>query len=195
MKTNCTLSFAFHIHDILGATEFRRVKDGYSHKSLQKTLLKNIKAIKHAAEENLKVIDATHLRHIKCCIDDAEKKIKRTESENELFEVFASFQGKLIFLLIGEAPKRKENFTNRRENWKLDRHRSLIYTQNEQQKANLLNSYIQNYLVGEGRIFESLIDYFTFEYSPTRTKETKPFLDWMKTEHFSEYETLMTDMA
>ena len=195
MKTDCTLSFVFYIHEILGASEYRRIKDGYSHKTLRRTTLKTIKAIRYAVEENVKVIDTTHLRHIKSCIYSAEEKIKETKSENELFEVFIAFQGRLIFLLLGQAPKRRENFTNRRESWRLDGYRTLIYTQNEEQKARLLDSYAQSYFVGEGRVFESITDYLTFEYSPARTKNTKPFLTWLKSEHFSEYETLITDMA
>jgi hypothetical protein len=195
MKTDSTRSFAFHIHEILGGKEYRKVKDGYSHASLKSTLLRTTKAIRHAIEENLKVIDPPHLRHMTSCVELAESQLKSTKSEIELFEIYTAFQGKLIFLLLGEAPMRREGFSNRRENWKLDRHRSVIYTQNEEQKTKLLDSYIQNHLIGEGKIFESHSDYFTFEYSPLRIKNRDVFLHWLKDEHFSEYETLIKELV
>ena len=189
-ETKPDLSFAYHINSILGGKDFRKIKDGYSHKSLRQVFQKVAKSIRFAVEENLSIIDSEHMRHLAYCIDRAEDRMRSTTSEKELFEVFTSFQGEMIFLLLGDMPKHREGFVNRRENWKLNGYRSIIYTQDEEQKNRQLDSYIQNYLIGENKIFEDHTEYFLFRNS-NELRNRNAFLNWLKKEHFEEYEKWM----
>lgn len=68
------------------------------------------------------------------------KKIDNSKSLDELFSVLSAFVIKQSFLQMGSFPQRgmsENKVTFRRENWKFDRFRTVLYLQSQEQKENL----------------------------------------------------------
>ncbi len=111
----------------------------------KKYFLKMIKSIKFAIEETITITDEQHKQGLLNTINKSKRLIKSSKSFDSLDQQMVSFQSELIFVLIGLMPHqwRQQKVTNNRSLWKLNDYRQIQYTQNINQKKNLIFSAVQ----------------------------------------------------
>ena len=71
-------------------------------------------------------------------LDETDKKIRKSKEFSSIDQLMIAFETKLIFLLIGYMPHRIKDTINKKENWILDAQRKIIYSQDIEQKRNVI---------------------------------------------------------
>jgi len=142
-KTDLSLSFL--IQNLYGYEDYQLIHDAHSFSDAKKYFLKIIKSIKFTIEETITITDNYHKQELVNTINKFENSIKSSVSFDILDQKMVSFQSELIFLLIGLMPHRwqQQKVINNRSSWKLDDYRQIQYTQNINQKINLIFSAVQ----------------------------------------------------
>lgn len=105
----------------------------------KKHLLKIIIAIEKSISQNVTFTDGYQKKELEILISKLKSSISTSKTLNQTNQDVILFFTKIIFNILGRLPYNwdKKN-TSRKEYWKLDNFRTLGYTQNYSQKANLI---------------------------------------------------------
>jgi len=141
-------------------------------------ILKLLGTIKMAISQTIKTTDKYHVNNFSALISECKNEIKKAKSFHAVSCATISFQTKLIFNILGHVPSNssKRKVTNQPSNWQLDLYRTINYTQNREQKFNLLKNIIK-----EGFLKEDFKNYTeaTKKYQDAHLKGEDLF-DWFK---------------
>jgi hypothetical protein len=176
-KTNHNYSIL--IQDLFGEKPYGEVKNGQSPKELKKYLLKIIKAFGKSISLNIDFADLDHKSTIFDLLECYESQIKLSKTFGELDQTFISLQSNLIFLLIGKMPSNWREKTVRMidSNWRLNKERTIIYIQNDEQKKNVIFEKLNS-----GLYAEELPEYSKMReiYMHNFNRNENKFMNWFK---------------
>lgn len=154
------------IEDLFGSEAWYALKESNHLLTWRKYAIKTLKAIKTSIEETIEIVDNDWRKQVDLEIDGG---IDRAKKDGSIDEIIATLAGTLIriaFMQIGNMPHRKGSRkvgSLRKENWKLNAFRTVIYLQTEEQKERLFWSYQQRNIG-----FDNQIDLHT-EYRRSRS--------------------------
>jgi hypothetical protein len=132
------ISFEFLMSSLFGKTNYHGYVGSVRQSIWKKDLIKIVKYIKKSIIINANTDHFHKSELIKTC-NTIEEKIKKSKSFDEInLETIEGFI-RLVFLLLGNMPNhwdRKSPYLDKF--WELDGHRTLIYSQSDEQKVYLI---------------------------------------------------------
>lgn len=113
--------------------------DNMRHSDWKKNILKIINAIEKSVNQNVSFTDDYQKAELDRIINQVKVKVSGSKSINQTNHDTILGMTKIIYNILGRFPYNwdRKN-TSRRENWNLREFRTLGYTQNYAQKANLI---------------------------------------------------------
>lgn len=147
MTTSIDISLGFEnmLSFLFGKDNHHGDVGSMTHPEWKKTLLKIINAIEKSVNQNVNFTDSYQKVELDRAINEVKVRIARSNSINQTSHDMILYLTKIIFNILGRVPENwdKKN-TSRKELWKLSDFRTLGYTQNYTQKANLI-IYLSDY--------------------------------------------------
>jgi len=105
----------------------------------EKITLKVISSIELSIANTIENCDAGHKNYLLQLCQETKERISESLTIDELNEEIILELFKIIFNLIGDQPNHWDhNKINKRDDWKLSKHRQLMYYQSNQQKISLI---------------------------------------------------------
>lgn len=128
------------IESLFGRKSWYDLKESNHLPTWRKYSINLLKSIKISIDETIEIFDDDWKNDINREINHGIKILKSNKNIDDFIATIASTLIKISFLQIGFMPCRysSENVSLRKENWKLDVHRSVNYTQTKKQKENFL---------------------------------------------------------
>lgn len=126
------------IEQILGSKAWYELKECTSLPTWRKYLLRVLSAIRISIEESVRVRDDEWLEAVQGNLKHGEELIKSAKDFDELLSGFSATLLRSVFWQVGLCPTRPAaaKVSLRRQDWRLDRHRSVQVIQTlEQQEA------------------------------------------------------------
>ncbi len=123
------------IEKLFGEQAWYDLKETSSLSCWRKYLIKTLDAIWVSINETIVIRDADWIEDISENIELGKSYIKRSKTFDDAISSFTSTLIKQSFIQIGFMPDRssKNSVNLRKENWKLDSHRSILVVQNPEQ--------------------------------------------------------------
>ncbi|GAB2894049.1 hypothetical protein GCM10027046_23770 [Uliginosibacterium flavum] len=123
------------IEQLLGREAWYELKETTSLSPWRKNVLKLLKAIRISVEESVEVRDQAWFDSVAQNIARGEECAKASKDIDELLSCFTATLLRQVFLQIGTLPNRigQSSVSLRRDNWKLNGHRSVQYVQSSAQ--------------------------------------------------------------
>lgn len=128
------------LEDVLGSDAWYALKESNSLSTWKKYLIKAVKSIHLTIKSTVEVYDQDWLDQISEIVIDGEDSIKRASDIEEAISALAETFIRISFLQTGFMPYRKgvvKNHPLRKDLWKFNQFRTVIYTQNDEQKIRL----------------------------------------------------------
>ncbi len=163
------------LEDIFGRDAWYQLKETTDVSVWKKYIAKTLKALNVASQQTVLVHDNEWREDFTKTINDGLERIKVLNDIDELISELANTLLKISFLQIGFMPNKKavdNQVTLKKENWKLDKFRTVLYTQTLEQKENLfkhkqqkqIGFRQQNELLAEYRRSKSKLSYSEWCY-------------------------------
>ncbi|RQP21143.1 hypothetical protein DZC73_29430 [Albitalea terrae] len=123
------------IEQLLGRDAWYELKETTSLSPWRKHVLKLIKAIRVSIRESVQVRDATWMSEVTENLVRGEQAARKSKDIDELLSCFTATLLRQVFLQIGMLPDRTTSPTVSlsKENWRLNRQRSVQYVQSMEQ--------------------------------------------------------------
>lgn len=164
------------LEDIFGRDAWHQLKETTDVLVWKKYITKTLKALDVASKQTVLVYDNEWREDLTKIINDGLERIKTLKDIDELISELANTLLKISFLQIGYIPNRKRvngQVTLKKENWKLDKFRTVLYAQTSEQKDNLFKHkqqkqvgfHRQNELLAEYRRSKSKLSYSQWCYT------------------------------
>lgn len=184
-KTN--IAFKFLIQGIYGQNDYHRVKNSQTVAKAKKYYLKILETFSIAINETITISDKTQMELLQSILSEGKTRLSSSKTFDSLDNSFICTQTDLIFQLIGNNPERnfQKNVPNRKDKWKLNRHRQIQYTQTNEQKLNQIFSLVQSKYSDR---FPNFIDDFVYKiYMDECQSDFLKLMNWIKTNHIEIY--------
>lgn len=178
MATNKYTKYLFlksAIEDLFGSDAWYALKESNHVPTWRKYGIKTLQAISISIASTVEVFDDDWRSDIDKQLVEG---IKRIKGDSEIDEIISNLAGTLIrvsFMQIGLMPNRKgadRRTTLRKDDWRLDPFRSVIYTQTKEQKEKMFWSKQQREIGFDAQLKLST------EYR--RSKADIPYSEWCK---------------
>jgi hypothetical protein len=130
------------IENIFGSEAWYALKESNHLPTWKKQLSKAIKAIHLSIQVTVEIYDKEWIETVNQAVKHGIKDIETAEDIEEAISHLAATFINISFLQVGLMPKRKgisSKISLKKENWKLNPYRSVIYIQSPQQKENLFS--------------------------------------------------------
>lgn len=165
------------IEDILGNQAWYALKETHSVTTWRHYAIKLIDAIEISIEESIEIKDEAWLSQIKENLEHGRKLVRTAKTIEEVISNLSVTLLRQVFLQIGNFPKRKNEklVSLKRENWRLNSYRSVLYIQSPKQVEKLFWDQQQKELGGEKQI--ELFGKFK------RSKSKLPFSVWCNSDN------------
>lgn len=123
------------IEQLLGRSTWSDLKETTSLTPWRKQVLKLFKAIRISIHASVEVSDAAWLHAVESNISRGEKGAREAKDIDELLSCFTATLLRQVFLQIGMVPNKTTatRVSFRKEEWRLNNHRSVQYVQSKQQ--------------------------------------------------------------
>lgn len=156
------LSLKSSIENLLGTEAWYALKESDSISIWRKFLGKALRALKVSIHETVQICDDDWLSEVDVLIEHGLEGLKRHNSIDELISCMAATLLNISFLQTGLLPRRKATLncvSLRKENWRHDSFRQVVYLQTPKQRESLFLSKQQKSLGIEkqmetGRIYQ-----------------------------------------
>lgn len=128
------------LEDLFGRDVWYQLKETTDVSVWKKHIANTLNALNVASQQTVLVHDDEWRGELTETINDGLESIKRLTEINELISELANTLLRIAFLQIGFIPNRKAvdgQVTLKKENWKLDKFRTVLYTQTPEQKESL----------------------------------------------------------
>ena len=138
--------FKAMIEQVLGHTEFQKIKDIGGLPALKATVMRLIRQIEVSIAATVIIADDEWHTEISETLARGKDLLSNCKSADELFACLATILARLCFLQIGLVPNQLRNtkpLPLRVENWKLTAYRSVQYVQSTAQKKRQRESLAQ----------------------------------------------------
>lgn len=174
------ISYEYLMTHLFGKKSYHGHVGSLSLSAWKKDLLKINKYIKKAIKVNVES-DAYHKGALFDFCDRFDEKIKKSKTLNEISVYIVESHTRLIFTMLGNFPShwdRKAPYADRF--WELDGHRTISYTQTNEQKSALILS-----LVDIKKAFDVKIEGFKTMQEALWAVNGDPdkFISWVKANH------------
>jgi hypothetical protein len=182
-KRKTDIAFKFLIQGLYGQNDYYKVKHSQTVAKARRYYLKILDTFIIAINETITIADKTHLELLKTIISDGKKRLNISKTFDSLDNSFICTQTELILQLIGNNPERhfQKNVPNRKDKWKLNRHRQIQYTQTNEQKLNQIYSLVQSKY--KNRFPNFIDDFYHKIYMDECQSEFLNLMNWMKINH------------
>ena len=131
---------------------------------------------------NINTADQSHKRKLLELCDETAKRLKEAQGKDQVNLAALECVVKITFELMGGTPNHWEyRIVNRAEDWKLDHHRKLAYTQTSKQKANYI-LYLTNWTLHDTFSSEEKIELHDKLWYDFRGNGDR-FINWFKQRH------------
>ena len=167
---------------LYGQKTYKEISGALDLWDTKKQYLKIFKSMRFAIEETIQTTDKTHIRKIEDVLVEFEELIKKSRTHSEVDQVMITFQTVLFFKVLGDFSTRGEenDVINSHDKWKLNRYRQIQFTQDKEQKRNLIFSVIQEKFRDRFPDWEN----FVIEvYLQQCNKEPDRFIAWLAKHH------------
>jgi hypothetical protein len=131
------LVFKSAMEGVFGSEAWYALKESNHIPTWRKYILKALNAINISIHETVEQYDEDWLNEVEENIGRGIESAKKSKTIEELISVLAGTLLNISFLQIGFLPKRQgspNKISLKKENWKFDIHRSVIYLQSIEQK-------------------------------------------------------------
>jgi hypothetical protein len=177
------LGLTFFFIDVYGGDEFYPLRENATLKDYKLHFSKLITTIKLAFVDTCLDTDKSHRDEIISLTTAQIKQINKIKTIQGLFTSLVIFFPKLCFLLIG---KRLNNSCNRikdnKSTWNINQHRQVQYTQNREQKFQLLRDLLKEEKInGLGSYKAELKNY------QAQREKGEDMFEWFKRLHPQKY--------
>jgi len=182
-KRKTDIAFKFLIQGLYGQNDYYRVKHSQTVAKTRRYYLKILDTFTIAINETIIIADKTHMELLKTIISDGKKRLNTSKTFDSLDNSFICTQTELILQLIGNNPERnfQKNVPNRKDKWKLNRHRQIQYTQTNEQRLNQIYNLIQSKYSDR---FPNFIDDFYYKiYIDECQSDFRNLMNWIKMNH------------
>jgi len=127
------------IEDILGNQAWYALKETHSVTTWRHYAIKLIDAIEISIKESIEIKDDAWLSQIKQNLNDGRELVKIAKTIDEVVSNLSATLLRQVFLQIGNFPNRKKvkSVSLKRENWRLNSYRSVLYIQSPKQVESL----------------------------------------------------------
>lgn len=186
-KRKTDIAFKFLIQGLYGQNDYYRVKHSQTVPKTRNYYLKILDTFTIAINETIIIADKTHMELLKTIISEGKKRLNFSKTFDSLDNSFICTQTELILQLIGNNPERhfQKNVPNRKDKWKLNRHRQIQYTQTNEQKLNQIYNLIQSKYSDR---FPNFIDDFYYKiYVDECQSDFRNLMHWIKMNHSDIY--------
>ena len=159
--------------DLFGSEAWYALKESNHLLIWRKYAIKTLKAIKTSIDETIEIADNDWRKQVDLEIDGGIDRVKKDGSIDEIIATLAGTLIRISFMQIGNMPRRKGSRkvgSLRKEIWKLNAFRTVIYLQTREQKERLFWSNQQRNIG-----FENQIDLRT-EYR--RSRSNLSYSEW-----------------
>lgn len=150
-----------------------------------KTILKVLSSIEKAINQSIETNDINHKNELSFLCYKTKENVEKASNINSINLEVISGLVKIIFILLGQMPNNWfKKIVNRPDSWKLNDFRTIIYTQNYTQKANLIIYLSDKSAYNEGLPHKNdlnLILYKDFQ------NNNQKFVDWFKQNYPNNY--------
>ena len=143
------LSLKSSIENLLGTEAWYALKESESVSTWRKYLGKVLKALRVSIHETVQICDDDWLSEVDALVEQGLGSLKRQRSIDELISCMAATLLNVSFLQTGFLPRRKSSFNSvslRKENWRHDSFRQVVYLQTPKQRESLFWSKQQKKL-------------------------------------------------
>ena len=160
------------IEDIFGTQAWYDLKETSSVVTWRSYAIKLMNAIEISIDESIEIRDEAWIRQIKENLQRGRNQVKAVKDIDEIVSSLSATLLRQVFLQIGHLPIRKTHnlVSLKRENWRFNSYRSVLYLQTPQQVETLFWSNQQKELG-----FDKQMDLFR-EYKLSKSKI--PFSKW-----------------
>ena len=162
------------MEQLLGREAWSSLKETTSVAVWRKYILKTLKAIRLSIRETVHVRDKAWADAIEENLSRGEKSAADSKDIDDLLASFTATLIRQVFLQLGACPdrRRQERVALTKENWRMDRQRSLQYTQTLEQLESVFWSVQQSQMGVEEQM--ELHDKYRWSKSPL------PYSEWCK---------------
>ncbi len=162
------------IEQLLGHQAWLDLKECTSFTTWRTYILRLIEAIRVSIHESVEIKDEAWMIEVNKNLNHGKKMAKSSKGIEELISAFTATLLRQVFLQIGIIPNRASTHkvTLRRENWRLNKHRSVLYVQSPAQVESIFWSEQQRE-IGFERQMELLNEYKS-------SKSKKPYSQWCR---------------
>jgi len=175
------ITFEVLLKQLYGRVNYHGSSGHYNITRLKKIYVKIIASIKRAITLNLSEIDSIYKNNLIEHCSNTISKIKICKDIDRINITIIDFYTRLSFQLLGDLPDNWDcHRTAHSSNWKLDKHRNILYISSDKQKSFIILDSYRNY-ANELKPFseEDLWNKLNYELSNNYTK----FIDWFKLEY------------
>ena len=133
--TTHRIAIKLAIEEVLGREAWYELKETTSVTPWRKNLLKVLKAIRLSIDATVEIKDKPWSDAVEANLKEGEQDLKSSKDIDELLSSFEATLLKQVFLQLGMLPKRagRPGVALRKENWRLNGHRSVQYVQSQAQ--------------------------------------------------------------
>jgi len=170
------LSLKSSIENLLGRDAWYALKESESISTWKKYLGKALKALRVSIHETVQICDDDWMSEVDYQIDEGLEDIKRAKSIDEIISCLAATLLNVSFLQTGLLPRRKGSVNSvslRKEKWKHDVYRQVVYLQTPKQRESLFLSKQQK-KIGVQAQMELFREY-------RRSGSELPYPEWCET--------------
>ncbi|MBP0905165.1 hypothetical protein ACFSKN_17735 [Mariniflexile gromovii] len=182
-KRKTDIAFKFLIQGLYGQNDYYKVKNSQTVAKAKRYYLKILDTFLIAINETIIISDKTHVQLLKSIISEGKKRLSSSKTFESLDNSLICTQTELIFQLIGNNPERnfEKNVPNRKDKWKLNRHRQIQYIQTNEQKLNQIFNLIQSRY--SDRFPKFIDDFFNKVYLDECQSDFGNLIRWIKISH------------
>ena len=171
---------------LYGEEAYFEMNDYPNFLTYKKQFVKLLNTLKIVIENNVNHADNEYKKRLIEVVEVANKKASNSTEGVILFQIIIECQTKIVFMLIGNQPENfssKKIVTNNKHNWKLNKFRTIVYLQTEEQKE----KYILD-LMKKGKIREDFLKVRDFlDDFGSRSKRKETLLDFFKRKYPIDY--------
>jgi len=167
------LSLKSSIENLLGRDAWYALKESESISTWKKYLGKALKALRVSIHETVQICDDDWRSEVDCQIDEGLEDLSQSKSIDELISCLAATLLNVSFLQTGLLPRRKGSLNSvslRKEKWKHDIYRQVVYLQTPKQRESLFLSKQQK-MIGVQPQMELFREY-------RRSGSKLPYSEW-----------------
>ena len=179
------INFEHLLSNLFGKSNYHSITGHYKSTTWAKYICKIFDAIEKSIDQNIAFSDNYQKSEFSRICTDTKSKIQANQNINSINHDTILGMSKIIFNLMGKMPDNWDRkVVNHPNHWRIDRHRTINYSQTTRQRANLIMELANHPDYSSG--LPSIQDLNRKFYIELGNDEVK-FIKWFKDNHPHNY--------